>query len=74
MPLTNQGLVEPEEERHQWVFHVAVSGRYGDLRDSKMAAGEQQDETQDDRGPELLNPSFNDDGINNSILEPNSLK
>jgi hypothetical protein len=39
-----------------------------------MAAGEQQDETQDDRGPELLNPSFNDDGINNSILEPNSLK
>ncbi len=30
MPLNEQGLVEPEEERHQWVFHVAVSGRYGD--------------------------------------------
>ncbi len=28
LPLKNQGLVEPEEERHQWVFHVAVSGRY----------------------------------------------
>jgi hypothetical protein len=74
MPLRNQGLVEPEEERHQWVFHVAVSGRYGDLRDSKLPAGEQQDETQDDRGPELLNLSFNGDGTNNSILEPNSMK
>ena len=30
MPLREQGLVEPEEERHQWVFHIAVSGRYGD--------------------------------------------
>jgi hypothetical protein len=66
--------VEPEEERHQWVFHVAVSGRYGDLRDSKLPAGEQQDETQDDRDPELLNLSFNGDGTNNSILEPNSMK
>jgi hypothetical protein len=73
MPLRDQGLVEPEEERHQWVFHVAVSGRYGDLRDSKTPAGEQQDETQDDRGPELLNLSFNGDG-NTSILEPNSIK
>jgi hypothetical protein len=49
MPLKDQGLVEPEEERHQWVFHVAVSGRYADLRESKMLAGEQQDEVQDDK-------------------------
>lgn len=49
MPLRDQGLVEPEEERHQWVFHVAVSGRYADLRESKMLAGEQQDEAQDDK-------------------------
>jgi hypothetical protein len=48
MPLKEQGLVEPEEERHQWVFHVAVSGRYADLRESKMLAGEQQDEVQND--------------------------
>ena len=48
MPLRDQGLVEPEEERHQWVFHVAVSGRYADLRESKELAGEQQDEAQDD--------------------------
>jgi hypothetical protein len=37
MPLKDAGLVEPEEERHQWVFHVAVSGRYADFRGSKMA-------------------------------------
>jgi len=44
MPLRDEGLVEPEEERHQWVFHVAVSGRYADLQDSKMPVGAQQDE------------------------------
>jgi hypothetical protein len=42
MPLKEQGLVEPEEERHQWVFHVAVSGRYSGLRDLKEPADEQQ--------------------------------
>jgi hypothetical protein len=47
IPLKEQGLVEPEEERHQWVFHVAVSGRYADLRESKMLSGEPQDEAQD---------------------------
>jgi hypothetical protein len=49
MPLKDQGLLEPEEERHQWVFHVAVSGRYADLRESKMLAGEPQDDAQDDK-------------------------
>ena len=49
MPLRDQGLVEPEEERRQWVFHVAVSGRYSDSRDSRMPdtvqqAGVQQSE------------------------------
>jgi uncharacterized protein DUF5715 len=29
------GLVEPEEERHQWVFHVMVSGRYSDWRETE---------------------------------------
>ena len=41
LPLKDAGLVEPEEERHQWVFHIAVSGRYADLHGSKMAAIEQ---------------------------------
>jgi len=48
MPLKDQGLVEPEEERHQWVFHVAVSGRYADLRDPKSQAGGQLGELLDD--------------------------
>ena len=46
MPLRDQGLVEPEEERRQWVFHVAVSGRYGDWREAQTLAGVQQDGTQ----------------------------
>jgi uncharacterized protein DUF5715 len=49
LPLRNAGLVEPEEERHQWVFHVAVSGRYADWRESKNSAVEQKDEAQDDQ-------------------------
>ena len=35
LPLKEQGLIEPEEERHQWVFHVAVSERYADWRESR---------------------------------------
>ena len=34
-------LIEPEEERRQWVFHVMVSERYTDWRESQMLAGEQ---------------------------------
>jgi hypothetical protein len=66
--------VEPEEERHQWVFHVAVSGRYRDSRESNTPAEQQQDETQDDPGAQLLNLSFNGEGTNNSVLEPSSVK
>jgi uncharacterized protein DUF5715 len=29
------GLVEPEEERRQWVFHVMVSNRYSDWRQNQ---------------------------------------
>ncbi len=38
MPLKEQGLIEPEEERHQWVFHVAVSGRYSNEDDDFKTA------------------------------------
>ncbi len=44
LPLRDLGLVEPEEERHQWVFHVMVSERYTDFRDSKMLAGQKSSE------------------------------
>jgi hypothetical protein len=56
VPLRDEGLVEPEEERHQWVFHVAVSGRYADLRESKELAGAQPDEAQFD--PLSAPPNF----------------
>jgi uncharacterized protein DUF5715 len=39
-PLKDLGLIEPEEERRQWVFHVAVSDQYSDWRESRMLAGE----------------------------------
>ena len=45
-PLRDEGLIEPEEERHQWVFHVAVSGRYADWREAKVLAGVRQDENE----------------------------
>lgn len=31
------GLVEPEEERHQWVFHVMVSDHYSEWRETQSA-------------------------------------
>ena len=40
IPLQEQGLLEPEEERRQWVFHIAVSGRYADWHEAKTLAGE----------------------------------
>ncbi|HKS74077.1 MAG TPA: DUF5715 family protein [Terriglobales bacterium] len=39
-PMKDMGLIEPEEERRQWVFHVAVSDQYTDWRESRMLAGE----------------------------------
>lgn len=62
MPLKDSGLVEPEEERHQWVFHIAVSGRYADLHGSKMAAVEPP--TDDISVPDTLPvPSANDAAV-----------
>lgn len=49
MPLKEQGLIEPEEERRQWVFHVAVSGNYADWRGSgTLAAAPAGNQTADD--------------------------
>jgi len=38
IPLRENGMIEPEEERHQWVFHIAVSNRYGDGQEMKPLA------------------------------------
>jgi len=74
MPLKEQGLVEPEEERHQWVFHVAVSGRYADLHQPKATSGDQQEAVQTEQSeqtPSLLSVS---DRENNFDLSPASFK
>ena len=42
LPLKNMGLIEPEEERHQWVFHVMVSGRYTEWREAEASALSEQ--------------------------------
>jgi Family of unknown function (DUF5715) len=39
------GLVEPEEERHQWVFHIMVSGRYADWRETQDVVPMEHDES-----------------------------
>jgi Family of unknown function (DUF5715) len=46
MPLKTLGLIEPEEERRQWVFHIMVSGRYTDWREAKMFGGNRPDDNQ----------------------------
>ncbi len=38
VPLQALGLVEPEEERHQWVFHIMVSDRYEGWRETNVLA------------------------------------
>ena len=37
-PLKELGLIEPEEERRHWCFHIMVSGRYSDWRSMRMLA------------------------------------
>lgn len=39
-PLKELGLIEPEEERRQWCFHIMVSGDYGTWRENKMLSEE----------------------------------
>jgi uncharacterized protein DUF5715 len=51
LPLKNLGLIEPEEERRQWVFHVMVSDRYTDWRESRMLAGESPEQAETEAIP-----------------------
>lgn len=37
-PLKELGLIEPEEERRQWCFHIMVAGSYSQWRLSQMLA------------------------------------
>jgi len=38
VPMKAAGLVEPEEERRQWVFHIMVSDRYSEWHDRSEVA------------------------------------
>ena len=44
-PLKELGLIEPEEERRQWCFHIMVSGDYSTWRETRTLAqqGDQRD-------------------------------
>jgi hypothetical protein len=53
LPLKDLGIIEPEEERHQVVFHVMVSDRYTDWREARMLAGEQQNEEESEARDEV---------------------
>jgi hypothetical protein len=39
-PLKEMGLIEPEEERRQWCFHIMVAGAYGEWRANRMVAAQ----------------------------------
>jgi hypothetical protein len=54
-PLKAMGLVEPEEERRQWVFHIMVSDRYSDWRESRVLSGE---DDMNGLAPNLLETAF----------------
>ncbi len=59
VPLKAEGLVEPEEERHQWVFHIAVSGRYSEWRESQMLANQTELEPETDTDTDAITLSSN---------------
>jgi hypothetical protein len=43
--LKDLGLIEPEEERRHWCFHIMVAGRYSEYRENKMLAQQDNSET-----------------------------
>jgi hypothetical protein len=49
-------LVEPEEERHQWVFHIMVSGLYSDWRETQNIIPVEHPDEHPDRHPENDKP------------------
>jgi hypothetical protein len=55
-PLKDLGLIEPEEERRQWVFHIMVSDRYSEWRESQVLAGQPQGQPQEpiEETPQIL--------------------
>jgi hypothetical protein len=44
-PLKDLELIEPEEERRHWCFHIMVAGTYSDWRASHLLAAQADDRT-----------------------------
>jgi Family of unknown function (DUF5715) len=57
LPLSNQGMIEPEEERHEWVFHVMVSNRYQGWRESNAVTAKAEPETFTPSAPQAATES-----------------
>jgi hypothetical protein len=51
------GLVEPEEERHQWVFHIMVSGHYSEWRETQNIVPLEKVERPESDRPSIDNPA-----------------
>jgi uncharacterized protein DUF5715 len=51
------GLVEPEEERHQWVFHIMVSGHYSEWRETQNIVPLERVERPEGERPSVENPA-----------------
>jgi hypothetical protein len=68
VPLQSLGLVEPEEERHQWVFHIMVSDRYEGWRESNLLATKEQPEPM--AGPTLERTSMEQTSNDQALVPP----
>jgi Family of unknown function (DUF5715) len=42
-PLKEMGLIEPEEERRHWCFHIMVGGAYDEYRQMRMVSSQRDD-------------------------------
>src|SRR4029077_19027909 len=51
------GLVEPEEERHQWGFHIMVSGHYSEWRETQNIVPLEKVERPESGRPSIDNPA-----------------
>jgi Family of unknown function (DUF5715) len=67
-PLRDLGLIEPEEERRQWVFHVAVSGRYADWREAKMLLDKPQAVPQEQSQARVQDPTQSQEQAQEPLL------
>jgi hypothetical protein len=71
IPMKAAGLVEPEEERRQWVFHIMVSNRYVEPADGTVAEGTEvaQRDANDSSGADLPGSETSGDDLQPPLLQ-----